>query len=483
MKTFGNLDKRQAGILMPVASLPSRHGIGDFGEQTRQFLKLSHKAGYRIWQILPLNPVGYGNSPYQPYSSFAGDEIYISLDGLVKDGLLKDVPSFQTMSQEIDYEAVREFKDVYFKKAYKNFVQNDDYLKFISEAFWLEDYATFMSLKSKNDFKAWSEWSLTKETIDQFEEKDYIKFLQYIFFKQWNDILEAAHECELMVIGDMPIYVGLDSADVYSHPEYFRLDKNKAPTVVAGVPPDYFSKDGQLWGNPLYDWDYLKETDYRFWIERLSWNQKLFDAMRIDHFRAFDTYWEIPADEDTARNGKWILGPSYDFFDSVFKQLPDLKLIAEDLGDLRPEVLELKDHYHMLGMRIMQYSFGPNEEKENFIIPEFCIAYSGTHDNSPVKGWYAELDKAEKRRMRRILNDLGLKGHDSAKKVYYRSMECDALICITPLQDLILIGGEGRINTPGTIGYPNWCWKLASLSAYEKELNNIKTLIHKTNRG
>lgn len=477
MKTSGNLN-REAGILMPVSMLNGPHGIGDFGECARHFLRSTAKAGFAIWQLLPLNPLGYGNSPYQPYSSFAGDEIYISLDELTKEGLIGEVPHFNAMNHHIDYEGVRQFKEKYLREAFAHFKEDEDYAAFIKRAFWLDDYAKFMTLKKANGNKQWNEW--TTFDVDD-NEVAYIKFLQFIFDKQWAALKDYAHALHLQVMGDMPIYVGLDSADVYSHKECFLLDQNDKPTAVAGVPPDYFSEDGQLWGNPLYDWDYLKDHGYSFWMERLSWNKDLFDIVRIDHFRAFDTYWKVPAGETTAKNGQWILGPAYDFFDAVFAKFPDLNVVAEDLGDLRKEVLELKDHYHMLGMRIVEYSFGPDEEKHNFVLPAFAIAYTGTHDNAPVNGWYHDLPKNERRRLRKIMSHYPYHG-DMANKLVRFTLDSPCVKAIIPMFDLLGLGNEARINTPGTIGEPNWCYKLNTLDAYDRKIHRIHLLLEKSHR-
>ena len=464
---------------MPVSMLNGPHGIGDFGECARHFLRSTAKADFHIWQILPLNPLGYGNSPYQPYSSFAGDPIYISLDDLVTKGLLKEVPHFNKMNHHIDYEAVRAYKEKYLHEAYKNFIKNDDYEAFIKRAFWLKDYAEFMTRKKNNDDKTWSEW--TDLSVDEAD-LEYIYFEQYLFDLQWKALRDYAHNLGLLIMGDMPIYVGLDSADVYGHKECFLLDEEGHPTSVAGVPPDYFSKDGQLWGNPIYDWDYLKAHDYSFWMERLSWNKELFDVIRIDHFRAFDTYWKVPAGETTAKNGKWILGPSYDFFDAVFAKYPDLNVVAEDLGDLRKEVLELKDHYHMLGMRIIEYSFGPDEEKLHFKLPEFAIAYTGTHDNAPVNGWYAkDLSKNERRRLRKIMSHYPYHGTMCQKLVRF-TLDQPCVKAILPMWDILGLGYEGRINTPGTIGEPNWCYKLNDLDGYDRKIHRIHDLLEKSDR-
>ena len=482
MKTSGNFNTnvRQAGILMPVFSLPANHGIGDLGKSAYDFVDLVASAHFKIWQILPLNPAGYGESPYQPSSSFAGDEVYINLDLLVEEGLLEEAPAFEKDSEFINYSAVRAYKSDLLHQAFKKFIPDQDYQEFVDKAFWLDGYAKFIARKKANDNKGWLEW--TNLEYDE-EEYKYQFFVQYYFAKQWLKLKDYANSKGIIIMGDMPIYVGLDSADVYDNKECFLLDQTGHPTSVAGVPPDYFSEDGQLWGNPLYDWDYLKEHDYSFWMKRLSWNKDLFDIIRIDHFRAFDTYWKVPAGETTARNGEWILGPSYDFFDYVYDKMPDLNLVAEDLGDLRPEVLELKDHYHMLGMRIAQFSFGDDMAKVDYKLPEFCIAYTGTHDNAPVNGWYSDLTVGEKKHAKAVMNHLQIHGKTMADRQIKWMLGSDAILAIIMMEDFLALGNEGRINTPSTIGAPNWCWKMSTLAPFERRIRHIQHLLKTYHRA
>ncbi len=495
MSTIGDLTKRQAGILMPVFSIPSPYGIGDFGKETKRFLDDTAKTGMKIWQILPFNPVGYGNSPYQPYSSFAGDEVYINLEELKKSGLIEDFEFFEGPADHVDYEAVRAYKDPYLKKAYEEFNKKlesdpklaEDFEKFQKEAFWLDQYALFRVMKERNDGKPWSDWpkeeqNMTEVPVDLKEPVKYQKFLQFIFWNQWQEILKYAHDLGLTVVGDIPIYVGHDSADVWQFREDFFLDEDFKPIKVAGCPPDYFSEDGQLWGNPIYNWKKLKENDYEFWIKRFEWNQKLFDVIRIDHFIGFDRYWSIPAGDTTAKNGHWEEGPAYEFFDSVFEKLPTLQLIAEDLGVLRPEVTELKNKYGLLGMRIGQYSLGPNEEKEDFILPEFCIIYTGTHDNDPVNGWYESLPKKERKYTNKVFRKLKLKGKTPADKVVNYSLNADPRIAIIPMQDFLNLSQDERINRPGTIGSPNWEWRAEDLAQFEALLPKIRKELKKSDR-
>lgn len=493
MKSYGDLSKRQAGILMPVFSIPSPYGIGDFGKETKRFLDDTAKTGMKIWQILPLNPVAYGNSPYQPYSSFAGDEIYINLEELKKDGLIDDFSLFEGPDGSVDYDAVREYKTPYLKKAYEKFKESASeeekkaFEEFKKDAFWLDRYALFRVLKEKNENKPWTEWpreeqDLVEVPAELADEVEYQRFLQYEFDKQWKEILDYAHDLGLTVVGDMPIYVGHDSADVWQFRDDFLLDEDYHPTVVAGCPPDYFSEDGQLWGNPIYDWPKMKENGYDFWIKRFDWNKKLFDVIRIDHFIGFDRYWSIPAGDKTARNGHYEEGPQYDLFDVVFEKLPDLQLIAEDLGVLRPEVTELKNKYGLLGMRIGQYSLGPVEEKEDFILPEACIIYPGTHDNDPVNGWYESLPKEERKFANKVFRRLKLKGKTAADKIIDYSFKSDPRIAIIPMQDFLNLNVDERINRPGTIGSPNWEWRANDLALYEALIPKIKKELKKTDR-
>lgn len=467
---------------MPLSALPGRHGIGDLGESAYHFIDDIKKCGFKIWQILPLNPLGYGNSPYQPYSSFAGDPIYINLDILVEQGLLEKVIDFHSLDSSVEYEEVRLFKEIYLKKAFYNFKPDENYNKFVKSAFWLNDYAEFIAKKRENDDKAWIEWNSSKLYDDLQKSIRFNCFKQYVFYRQWQRVKCYANDNGIQMMGDMPFYVGIDSADVFYNRDSFLLDETGHPTCVAGVPPDYFSEDGQLWGNPIYDWNHLKMNGYKLWVERLKWNSLLFDIIRIDHFRAFDTYWKVPAGEKTAKNGEWVLGPAYDFFDYIFKKLPDIDLIAEDLGDLRPEVHVLKDHYKLLGMKIVQFSFGDEEKEKHYQMPEYSIVYTGTHDNQPLKGWYHDLDGNEKKRIKNILMKLNCKGHDTIEKLLDYTLKCDSRIAILPMQDILKLGNDTRFNTPSTIGYPNWCWKLSNFNEFERYLNKIKDHLNNTKR-
>ena len=426
---------RKAGVLMPVSALPSRIGAGELGESAFHFIELLKENHVKIWQILPLNPVGYGNSPYQPYSSCAGDELYISLDALADEGLLKEHPKeFQERATRVDYEAVRQNRQ--------------------------------------------------KLPAEVETEAQYQMFLQYIFYTQWMKVKKAANDAGIQIMGDVPFYVGQDSVDVWGGKDNFLLDTDGRPIFIAGVPPDYFSATGQRWGNPIYDWEHMKEQDYRFWVDRIGYSNKLFDIIRIDHFRAFDTYWKIPADCPTAIDGEWIEAPGYEVIDTLQKEIPGLDLVAEDLGLLRPEVLMLKDHYHLKGMKILIFSIetGGKYARDTFHDVENMIFYTGTHDNDTIMQWYGNMSAAARRKIRRMLKKAGASQGSVKDRFLQYTMQNQAEYAIIPLADILGLGKEGHINTPGTIGSPNWEWHLPDFIQAKKELQKFGRLIVDTKR-
>ncbi len=482
---------REAGMLLPLSSLPSGHGIGDMGRYGYELIDLLEKSGFHIWQILPLNPVGYGNSPYQPYSSFAGDEIYISLDELYLEGLLKkEPPKFMEHSSCVDYEKVRTFKGLYLKKAFEHFIPAKDYEDFAAQE-WVYLYAVFLTLKKQNHLRCWNEWSLEQKEWIKDKKYDisaysneikYEMFVQYEFYKQWMKLKDYANIHGIKIMGDIPFYVGIDSLDVWINQKCFLLDSDGKPVFIAGVPPDYFSETGQRWGNPIYDWEYLKETNYSFWIDRIAYNSKLFDYIRIDHFRAFDTYWMIPSTCDTAIEGNWIEAPGYEVFDLIKEKFPRLEIIAEDLGNLRKEVHVLKNHYHLKGMKIVQFTFDPKENNNDFEDVRNMVIYTGSHDNQTIRGWYASQVKETRAAIRKALKKLGYKDQTISRRFLKMAFDSIADIAIVPMQDLIDLGDEGRINTPGTLGSPNWEWKLKSFDEFKQEIDSIKEMIQNSNR-
>ena len=484
---------RQTGILMPVSSLPSRTGIGELGPAAYRGIEMVKESGAGIWQILPLNPVGYGNSPYQPYSSYAGDELYISLDVLFQEGLLKEQPEvFREKAVRVDYDAVRAFKLPYLKEAWQSFReqgldQKEEFRTFARQE-WALEYGVFRALKISNGGTCWNEWkeedkNWTKTrrelTAPEKEEADFQVFLQYMFFCQWMKVKKTANENGIRIMGDVPFYVGVDSVDVWGGKDNFLLDTDGRPIFIAGVPPDYFSETGQRWGNPIYDWDYMKEQGYQFWLDRIGYSGKLFDIVRIDHFRAFDTYWKIPASCPTAVEGDWIEAPGYEVLDLLTEKLPDVELVAEDLGDLRPEVLTLKEHYHLKGMKILvfsietggKYACDISEDTENMII------YTGTHDNDTLMEWYGNLSPAARRKVRRFLKKEGCRAGSVKDRLIAYLLHSPAQYAIIPMQDILGLGREGHMNTPGTVGSPNWEWHMPDFDRAGRELAGYRKLI------
>lgn len=474
---------RETGILMPVSSLPSRTGVGELGKETYTFLDILKEAGVKIWQVLPMNPLGYGNSPYQPYSSCAGDELYISLGLLYEEGLLKELPpSHLENAKKVEYEKVRAWKEGYLREAFENFQETEEYHEFISEE-WVRSYGVFRALKKENENRCWNEWreehkNWKGEALSEETEKEasYHMFLQYVFLCQWKKIKEYANKNGIRIMGDVPFYVGIDSVDVWAGKENFLLGADGRPTFIAGVPPDYFSAVGQRWGNPVYDWEYLKKTGYDFWVKRIGYNSRLFDLIRIDHFRAFDTFWKIPASCPTAVEGEWIEAPGYEVLDTLKREVPEAHLVAEDLGDLRPEVLTLKDHYGLKGMKILQFSIDTKgkyardtfEEKENLII------YTGTHDNDTIMEWYGKMSCAAKRKIRRFLKKQGIKTGSVKDRLLAYTWRSRAEYAIIPAADILGLGKEAHLNTPGTVGSPNWEWRMTDMKRLAEELYKYK---------
>ena len=472
---------------MPVASLPGRHGCGTFGKEAYDFVKMIHQSGLGIWQLLPLNPLGYGNSPYQPYSSYAVDELYISLDVLAQKGLLEKVPSYHRNDDAIQYEKVRQYHDKYLRLAYQKFEKDEAYESFIKKP-WVKEYAIFKTFKVANNLRPWNEWEKEQKDYPINQKLDlskyddeiaYQMFLQFVLYQQWHALKKYANSLGIQMVGDIPFYVGLDSADVWAHRENFLLDQDGRPTFIAGVPPDYFSATGQRWGNPIYDWDFMKKDKFTFWIERMSYMGEMFDVVRVDHFRAFDTYWKIPADCPTAIEGEWIEAPGYELFDTLFKQYPNLTIVAEDLGDLRPEVLELRDHYKFRGMRIVQFTFDPEGMEED---KKHLLVYTGTHDNDTTYSWYCQQPASLRRKMRQYLWKHGYRKHSFVDDVIDYSLDSNADMVIIPMSDWIHAGSQARLNMPGSVGAPNWMWRMKDLRAFAKRIKQIKADLVRADR-
>lgn len=479
---------RESGILMPLSSLPSSYGIGELGAETLSFVENLKETGITIWQLLPLNPLGYGNSPYQPYSSCAGDEIYISLEELYRQGLIEKLPEeFQAMEKRVDYEKVRAFKEPYLREAYSRFEKTEAYEAFISQD-WVYDYGMFRALKKKNGGNCWNQWEeedknwpMTREERSEEiqDEVNYHMVLQYLFFSQWMKIKSYANEKGIRIMGDVPFYVGVDSVDVWGARENFLLDAEGKPVFIAGVPPDYFSATGQRWGNPIYDWEYLKEQNYQFWLDRIGYSSQLFDLIRIDHFRAFDTYWKIPAFCPTAVDGEWVEAPGYEVLALLQEKLPDVELVAEDLGDLRPEVVELKEHFHLKGMKVLEFSIDTSGKyaRDTFGEEENMIIYTGTHDNDTLMQWYESLSVAGRRKVRSFLKRQGISTGSVRERLLTYTLNSKAAYAIVPMADVLGIGKEGRMNLPGTVGSPNWEWRMPDQDRIRKGLGQYRKLI------
>lgn len=480
---------KKAGILWPLASLNGSHGIGDFGKASYDFIDISKKAGFDMWQILPLNPLGFGNSPYQPYSSYAGDEIYISLDMLYDDGLLEEKVACLEQKDRVDYNYVRDFKGKYLKKAYlkfkeKNLENSEAYKKFLEFDF-VYDYAVFLTLKKANKLVAWNEWPREQKNwiidkkldLKSFEDQiNYEIFIQYTFFDQWMKLKSYANKNGIKIIGDVPFYVGLDSLDVWQNQKYFEITEEGKPILIAGVPPDAFSDKGQRWGNPIYKWSEIEKDDFKFWIDRLRYNAKLYDIVRLDHFRAFDTYWQIDAKNDTAIIGEWIPAPGYKLFDIIEKELKDVEFIAEDLGTMMPGVYKLRDHYDLKGMVIIQENLRP---WENHFIEATAnsAAYPGTHDNKTLFQWYGELDKTQQESIKDYFKTLGINHGDIREDFFDYVMGMESEYVIISLADILGIGQEARINEPATLSDKNWSFKLKNLDEYKEKADFLNQAI------
>ena len=469
---------RVAGILLHITSLPSPFGVGDLGPNAYNFVDFLCASGQKLWQVLPLNPtcVEYGNSPYYSISLFAGNPLLISPELLCKDGLLseKDLQGYQVQGDKVDYPTAWAIKESLLEKAYRNFSENEEYRSFVEEnAYWLEDYCRFKALRD-NYRKPWNVWE--SESIKGLEDKvKKEKFLQFVFFKQWKDLKAYANSKGIKIMGDLPIYPAFDSCDVWSNRHLFKLDENNNPHVVAGVPPDYFSKEGQLWGNPVYNWERLKEEGFSWWIKRIKHNLKLFDLLRLDHFRGFVAYYEVPASEKTAVRGRWVSAPAEEFFTKLKEEFPDLPFVAEDLGFITPDVEEMRDRFGFPGMKVLVFAFESenhpymphNYEKNSFV-------YTSTHDTMPVKGWYLqELDSASKERLFRYLGR-EVSEEDVSYALIRLAYMSVSKACVIPMQDLLNLGQDARMNTPGR-KEGNWEWRLKclpdeSLSAKLREL-------------
>lgn len=464
---------RGSGILYPIFSLSSRYGIGCFSKEAYDFIDFLKEAGQSYWQILPLGPTGFGDSPYQPFSSFAGNPYFICLEDLVKDGLLlqEELDSFdfgQDVTQ-VDYGAMYRSRYLALKMAFDRFQPNEEYQEFLEkESYWLKDYALFMTIKKMHDGKGWQDWekeyktkdqkALEQVSIDQKELIDFYYFQQYEFTKQWQKLREYAKEQEIEIIGDLPFYMALDSADVWASPEAFQMNEDLEPEFVAGTPPDAFSEDGQLWGNPVYDWQAMKKDNYHWWVQRIKRNYELYDIIRLDHFHGFCNYFAIDAKETTALNGEWRKGPGMDFFNQL--EYKD-KIIAEDLGTITKENAQLLKDSGFPGMKILQFAFGWSEDSfylnHNHI--QNCVVYTGNHDNPTTRVWIESINDHDRDFVRRYIHSENTNYGAFVWDFIREAFRSVADTCIIPLQDYLVKGQEARINTPGT-AQGNWQWRL-----------------------
>ena len=470
---------RVAGILMPITALPSRWGIGCFSKEAYDFVDWLESAGQSLWQILPLGPTGFGDSPYQSFSAFAGNPYMISLDEFISEGLLTDADCERynfSDGEKIDYAALWESRYKLLKQAFeKSCRSSDDAFKSFCayNAYWLDDYSLFTALKNKFGGREWLLWDdelkvRDKEKTDEArqelsEEIEFQKFLQYKFFAQWSRLKAYANDKGIKIIGDIPIYASMDSADVWANPELFQLD-GYTPTAVAGCPPDAFSPEGQLWGNPLYRWEKHRETGYEWWIKRLDYCFRLYDMVRIDHFRGFDEYYSIPYGNKTAVGGEWKKGPGYGFFEAVKASIGDKSFIAEDLGFITPSVVSLLKKTGFPGMKVLEFAFDSRDSSGGGIYlphnyPENCIVYTGTHDNQTLRSWFSEISDDERKMVREYLADSFTPPDKLNFPLIALIMRSSAKICIVPIQDYLELGEEARINTPSTLGN-NWRWRL-----------------------
>jgi 4-alpha-glucanotransferase len=476
--TFG----RASGILLHPTSLPSRYGIGDLGPEAFHFADWLSEAGQHIWQVLPLGPVGYGESPYQLFSAFAGNPMFISPDRLVENGWLDPAelaapPDFSP--DKVEFERVIPWKEALLRKAFSRF-EHSEFDRFrTNHAAWLPGYTRFMALKAANCGKMWTEWA--PEAVPDPEVARYHEFLQFEFFREWGQLKSycAAHGIRMM--GDLPIYLASDSADVWGHPELFQFD------AVSGVPPDYFSATGQLWGNPLYRWDHMKENGYRWWIDRMVAALSMFDLVRMDHFRGFEAYWAVPASETTAINGQWIKGPGSDLFRALKDAIGELPIVAENLGVITPEVEAIRHEFGFPGMAILQFAFGKDDQARSFKPHNYIrnlVAYTGTHDNDTVMGWWHSGGGDSTRTSDDIAEEkshaqayLATDGREMNWTLIRALMASVADTVLFPVQDILGLGSEARMNTPA-VASGNWRWRLRPGALTAELAARLKDLAH-----
>jgi 4-alpha-glucanotransferase len=483
--------RRSSGILLHPTSLPGPHGVGDLGPAAHGFVEFLVSAGQALWQVLPLGPTGYGDSPYQCFSAFAGNPLLVSLERLVEEGLLEPgdlegAPPFPP--RQADYQGALAFKLPRLDRAFDRFAAvageplRGAFASFRRDhARWLDDFALFAAVKAAHGGMAWTDWdaaiarrqpeAVERWTREQADRIERLRFQQFLFFRQWTALREHCRRNSIRIFGDVPIFVAHDSADVWAHPELFRLRKDGRPDVVAGVPPDYFSATGQLWGNPLYRWKEMAKDGYRWWVERMRATLEMVDLIRLDHFRGFEAYWEVPGGETTAVNGRWVKGPGKALFEALRRELGDLPLVAENLGVITPEVEALRERFSLPGMAILQFAFGTDPQASTFIphnLERNVAAYTGTHDNDTTVGWWTSAGAGDSTRSHEdVASERGfalryLDAHDKPVHwAFIRALQASvADIAVVPLQDVLGLGSEARMNVPARAG-GNWRWRYA----------------------
>ena len=483
---------RASGILMGISSVPSKYGIGCFSKEAYDFVDQLKKAGQQYWQILPLGPTGYGDSPYQSVSTFAGNPYFIDLETLIDKKLLtkEECENCDWGGSEsyVDYEKMYLSRYKLLRKAYERAdLKNDpDYAIFLKkEKDWLLDYSLFMAIKNAQNGKCWIDWpeelkdrhsKAVKEAEKELaEEVGFYSFQQYCFTTQWNKLKEYGNEKGIQIIGDVPIYVALDSSDAWANPEMLQFDEDYNPKAVAGCPPDAFSAIGQLWGNPLYDWKKLKKDNYGWWVQRMSHSLKLYDVVRIDHFRGFDEYYAIPYGDETAENGEWEKGPGMELFRALHKEIKELRVIAEDLGFLTESVLEMLKESGFPGMKVLQFAFDGSEDSSYlpYKYDSNCVVYTGTHDNETTKGWLENLQGHDLKFVREYINCYEQPVNDCVWALIRMALSSVAELAIIPIQDYLCLGNEARMNAPSTLG-DNWKWRLTKNQISETTLYHMR---------
>ena len=485
---------RACGVLLPISAIPSNYGIGCFSKEAYGFIDQLVRGGQKYWQILPLGPTGYGDSPYQSFSTFAGTPYFIDLEVFIREGLLQERECHDCdwggSESYVDYGKIYESRFRLLRLAFSRYHSENDpeYAKFVERnAFWLDDYCLYMAIKDDQGGKGWTEWpeklklrdpeTIQKAAEELSEEIDFYRFQQYWFSKQWCWLKSYANNCGIEIIGDVPIYLALDSADTWANPELFKFDENHMPTVVAGCPPDAFSATGQLWGNPVYNWDYNKSTGYEWWARRMKHCMELYDVVRIDHFRGFDEYYAIPFGDPTAEFGKWEKGPGMDLFRTLNEKVEGLKVIAEDLGYLTKTVIELVKETGYPGMKVLQFAFDaswdsaylPHKYDKN------CVVYTGTHDNETTLGWYRNLSEYDRKLVQAYINCKDQSDEECVWGLIRTAIASVADLAVIPLQDYLCLGNEARMNAPATLGN-NWKWRLTRGELSEDILGRMLAL-------